>query len=72
MGVSTEAELARAGFRFVVPAPTLPDDFDRQGHLNNAAIVRVFNDLRIAYVHQAVGEWWPEMLAADAIRHRGA
>ena len=27
--------------------------------------MRVFNDLRIAYVHQAVGEWWPELLAAE-------
>ena len=65
MGVTTEARPRGAGFRFVVPAPTLPDDFDRQGHLNNAAIVRVFNDLRIAYVHQAVGEWWPELLASE-------
>ena len=56
-------ELARDGFRFVVRAPTVPDDFDRQQHLNNAAIVRVFNDLRIAYVVGAVGEWWPDFIA---------
>ena len=56
-------ELARDGYRFVVPAPTVPDDFDRQQHLNNAAIVRVFNDLRIAYVVGAVGEWWPDFIA---------
>ena len=56
-------ELARDGYRFVVPAPTVPEDFDRQQHLNNAAIVRLFNDLRIAYVVGAVGEWWPDFIA---------
>ena len=56
-------ELARDGYRFVVPAPTVPEDFDRQQHLNNAAIVRVFNDLRIAYVVGAVGDWWPDFIA---------
>lgn len=55
--------LAGDGYRFVVPAPTVPEDFDRQQHLNNAAIVRVFNDLRIAYVVGAVGEWWPDFIA---------
>ncbi len=63
MGVTAYEELAGDGYRFVVPAPTVPEDFDRQQHLNNAAIVRVFNDLRIAYVVGAVGEWWPDFIA---------
>ena len=47
MGVTRGRGSSRGdGYRFVVPAPTVPDDFDRQGHLNNAAIVRLFNDLR--------------------------
>ena len=62
----------RAGFRFVVPAPTLPDDFDRQGHLNNAAIVRVFNDLRIAYVHRGSRRVVARDARVGGIRHRGA
>ena len=53
---------AISSFRFVIPAPTVREDFDRQQHLNNAAIVRVFNDLRIAYVVGAVGEWWPDLV----------
>jgi acyl-CoA thioesterase FadM len=62
VGVTAYEELAADGYRFVIPAPTVPEDFDRQLHLNNAAIVRVFNDLRIAYVVEAVGEWWRECI----------
>jgi acyl-CoA thioesterase FadM len=62
VGVTAYEELAGDGYRFVIPAPTVPEDFDRQQHLNNAAIVRVFNDLRIAYVVGAVGEWWPDFI----------
>ena len=32
----------------------------RQGHLNNAATVRLFNDLRVAYVRGEVGARWLE------------
>jgi acyl-CoA thioesterase FadM len=53
------------GYRVVDPVPTRDDDFDAQGHLNNAATVRLFNDLRIAYVHGRVGPWWPEAIRAN-------
>ena len=51
MGVTASpatAALRDEGYRFVVPVDPAPGDFDAQGHLNNAAIVRLFNDLRIA------------------------
>ena len=61
------AALAADGYRFVVPIETAPSDFDAQGHLNNAAIVRLFNDLRLAYVVAEVGEVWIEMLRRDRL-----
>ena len=51
------AALLAEGYRFVVPVEPAPADFDRQGHLNNAAIVRIFNDLRIAYVEHLDIRW---------------
>jgi acyl-CoA thioesterase FadM len=48
------------GYRFVEPVDPRDDDFDNQRHLNNAAIVRLFNDMRVAYVQRRVGAWWPE------------
>jgi acyl-CoA thioesterase FadM len=66
MGVSNVgvAVLAADDYRFVAAVESRADDFDAQNHLNNAATVRLFNDLRITYVHEAVGAWWPEMLRA--------
>jgi acyl-CoA thioesterase FadM len=58
-----EEELARDGYRHIRAAPTTDADFDRQGHLNNAATVRVFNDARVAYVHEEIGSWWLELIA---------
>ena len=55
------------GYRFVVPVETVADDFDAQGHLNNAATVRLFNDLRVAYVQGEVGFEWAAMLRRDSI-----
>ena len=68
MGVNDAgaAALAADGYSFVVGVEPRAEDFDAQNHLNNAATVRLFNDLRIAYVHEAVGAWWPEMLRAHA------
>jgi acyl-CoA thioesterase FadM len=57
--------LAADGYRFVGPVEPRADDFDAQSHLNNAATVRLLNDLRIAYVHGEVGAWWPETIRAD-------
>jgi acyl-CoA thioesterase FadM len=67
VGVSAEAQLAREGYRHVRTVPATDADFDRQGHLNNAATVRIFNDARIAYVRDAIGDWWVD--AIDAQRY---
>ena len=62
------ADVLRAdGYRFVVPLKPAPDDFDQQGHLNNAATVKLFNDLRVAYVRGEVGLAWIELLGRDGI-----
>jgi acyl-CoA thioesterase FadM len=65
---SEGAKTLRAdGYRFVVPVEAAASDFDGQGHLNNAATVRLFNDLRVAFVHGEVGGDWVEFLARDQI-----
>jgi acyl-CoA thioesterase FadM len=56
------AELQRDGYRVIAPVEPAPSDFDRQGHLNNAATVRLFNDMRVRYVHGEVGGWWTDAL----------
>jgi len=53
------------GYRFVEPITTRAEDFDTQGHLNNAAAARLLNDLRVAYVHGKIGAWWPEEIRAN-------
>ena len=57
--------LAADGYRFVEPVLTNEGDYDRQGHLNNAAIVRLFNDMRIAYVRGEIGEWWLDAITTN-------
>jgi acyl-CoA thioesterase FadM len=59
--------LEAGGFRFVVPVEPAPDDFDGQGHLNNASIVRIFNDLRIRYVFDRLGARWGGHLRAERL-----
>ena len=60
------AALLAEGYRFVVPVEPAPSDFDRQGHLNNAAIVRIFNDLRIGYVER-LDVVWREHLVTERL-----
>jgi acyl-CoA thioesterase FadM len=57
--------LAADDYRFMCPVEARADDFDAQRHLNNAATVRLFNDMRIAYVHGEIGAWWPEAIRTD-------
>ncbi len=56
MGVTLE------DFAWTSRLDLLGDDFDRQGHLNNAAIARLCNDLRVAYIQANIGEPWIEWL----------
>ncbi len=68
MGVTSSpgADTLRAeGYRFVIPMEPEPDDFDGQGHLNNASTVRLFNDLRVEYVRGEVGAEWIETLRGE-------
>jgi acyl-CoA thioesterase FadM len=51
-----------AGYRFVRPVVLLPEHIDGQGHLNNAAVARILNDLRVAYVVSGPGPRWGEHL----------
>jgi acyl-CoA thioesterase FadM len=62
-----EAALHDDGYRFVIPIEPQPTDFDAQGHLNNAAIVRIFNDIRIAYIRERIGDRWTEHLRVERL-----
>ena len=57
-----------AGYRFVVPVELRAEHIDGQGHLNNAAVTRILNDLRVAYVHAGPGPRWLDHLRASAHR----
>jgi len=59
--------LAGDGYAFVTDAPTTPADFDHQAHLNNAAVVRMLNDLRIAFVRQCLGSRWTDYLQRESV-----
>jgi len=65
---SVGAETLRAdGYRFVVDVEPGPADFDGQGHLNNAATVRIFNDIRGSYVRDEVGAEFVASLRTDRL-----
>lgn len=53
------------GYRFVRSVVLTDADIDRQGHLNNAAVARHFNDLRVAYIADGPGTPWHRYLAAE-------
>jgi acyl-CoA thioesterase FadM len=55
------------GYRFVVDVEPEPGDFDAQGHLNNAATVRIFNDIRGQYVRDEVGPEFVAMIPRDQL-----
>jgi acyl-CoA thioesterase FadM len=67
---SPGVELLQAdGYRYVADVLTLPTDIDRhQHHLNNAAIPRICNEVRIGYVATLLAPDWPNYMA----RHSGA
>lgn len=65
MGVAAREALGADGYRFVAPVEPEASDYDGQGHLNNAATVRIFNDLRIAYVQEQIGAPWIDLIRAE-------
>ena len=52
-----ERVLRDDGYHFVVPLDLPETAFDGQGHLNNAAVAQIFNDLRITYMTAANPEF---------------
>jgi len=51
------------GFRVLFDVESVPEDGDRyQDHLNNGAPVRMFNELRMAYVAAGLAPDWPRFL----------
>jgi acyl-CoA thioesterase FadM len=66
-GAGGAAELRSDGYRFVLPVAVTAGDFDAQGHLNNASTVRLFNDLRVAYVRDEIGDEWVQTLRRDRL-----
>jgi acyl-CoA thioesterase FadM len=54
-----------AGFAWSIELAVDAEDFDAQGHFNNAAIVRHFNDLRVAYVRTNLGPDWINWLQSS-------
>lgn len=59
---------ATEGYRYVVPVTLTPEHIDGQGHLNNAAVARIFNELRVAYIGAGPGPRWGEYLRGDGVR----
>lgn len=59
---------ATAGYRYVVPVVLTPEHIDGQGHLNNAAVARILNELRIAYIGAGPGPRWGEYLRGEGVR----
>lgn len=56
------------GYRYVVPVVLTPEHIDGQGHLNNAAVARIFNELRVAYIGAGPGPRWGEYLRGEGLR----
>jgi acyl-CoA thioesterase FadM len=51
------------GFALVLDVDPIPSDADlHQDHLNNHAAVRMFNELRIAYVASELAPDWPRFI----------
>lgn len=54
------------GFRTAFDVTPIPEDADEyQDHLNNTAAVRIFNDVRIAYVATHLAPDWPRYMRRE-------
>jgi acyl-CoA thioesterase FadM len=56
------------GYHYVVPVTLTAEHIDAQGHLNNAAVARILNDLRVAYILAGPGPRWTEYLRNGGVR----
>jgi acyl-CoA thioesterase FadM len=68
VGVSDASLASTDGYRYVVPVTLAPEHIDAQGHLNNAAVARILNDLRVSYVFAGPGPAWSEFLRNEGVR----
>jgi acyl-CoA thioesterase FadM len=68
VGVSDAALASTEGYRYVVPVTLTDEHIDGQGHLNNAAVARILNDLRVAYIFAGPGPGWGEFLRREGVR----
>jgi acyl-CoA thioesterase FadM len=60
--------LREAGFSTVFDVEAMPEDADEwQDHLNNTAAVRMFNELRVAYVAARFAPDWPRFVRRQGL-----
>ena len=66
--INVGTEILRSdGYCVIGDVAVTPDHYDAQGHLNNAAIGRLFNDMRISYILETVGMWWVDILRTQKL-----
>ena len=71
--INVGTEILRSdGYCVIGDVAVTPDHYDAQGHLNNAAIGRLFNDMRISYILETVGMWWGRYFAYAKVGGRGS
>jgi len=58
---------ATEGYRFIEPVQLTAEHIDRQGHLNNAAVARILNDLRISYIYAGPGDRWRDHIRSEGL-----
>jgi len=60
--------LRAAGYRVLFDVEPVPEDADEfQDHLNNSAAVRMFNELRMAYVAARLAPDWPRHVRRSSL-----
>ena len=67
MTANAESVLHELGYQVLLDVALEDAHFDGQGHLNNAAIAQLFNDMRITYIRGVAGPWWGEYLLGERI-----
>ena len=61
-----KAALRAAGW-IELAVETGPQHYDAQGHLNNAAIAQLCNDMRLRYRQVVLGPWWERVLHEEQL-----
>ncbi len=66
-GSSAVTASLRAQGWIELPIETGPQHYDAQGHLNNAAVAQLCNDMRIRFVQVVLGPWWGQVLRDERL-----